>query len=192
MIALEFRRSRKLLFDSRGIEWIRQKNWYLAQLKPNGFQAAMRNLGRQGIPTFMPLRTLSSRKAGIVSAQKKPIFPGYLFVQLDPGSASWRSVNSTLGVARLVAFGNSTAQPLPENLMLALAARCDEDDCLLPPDDFKIGEHARAISGPFLDFVVEIETIPDAKRIGVLFEIMGRTVRAVIPRHNLEHAKPRK
>lgn len=167
-------------------------NWFLAQLKPNGFQAAVRNLARQDIPSFMPMRRVVARPPGKSGVQKRPVFPGYIFVQLAPGGSQWRSVNGTLGIARLVAFGTGLPQPLPGALMEALAARCDDDGNLLPPDDFQIGEQVRAIAGPFLDFVVEIESIPDAERIGVLFEIMGRTVRATISREDLEHARLRK
>lgn len=161
-------------------------NWFLVQLKPNTLAQATRNLSRQGIGTFMPVRDIGSRRGQQVVVRKKPIFPGYLFVNFDPKKPQWRAINSTYGVARLVTFNQGPPQPLPKSLILGLMARCDENGCFLPPDDFQAGERVRAISGPFVDFIAEIEDVPDQQRVGVLFEIMGRSVRAIMSQRDVE------
>ena len=37
--------------------------WYVAQLKPNGFNKAQVNLARQGFECFMPMRKVTIRHA---------------------------------------------------------------------------------------------------------------------------------
>lgn len=162
------------------------KNWFLAQLRPNGLALAIQNLSRQGFEAFMPAREISVRsKHGQVTKQQ-PIFPGYVFVGLDTKNTGLGAINGTRGISRLVTFGQQAPQPLPEELILGLKARCDENNCFLPPNDLKAGERVRAISGPFVDFIAQIESVPDETRVGVLFEIMGRSVRTVMPRTGVE------
>ncbi len=162
------------------------ESWFLAQLKPNRLNQAVRNLERQQIETFMPVRDVSVRRGQRVVMTKQPIFPGYLLVSFDPQGTGWRAINNTYGVSRLVTFGQRLPLPLPKALIMGLKARCDENDCFLPPDDLQVGERVRAISGPFVDFIAKIEEIPDETRVAVLIEIMGRSVHVTMPRHNLE------
>lgn len=157
-------------------------HWFLTQLKPNGFGMALRNLRRQGIACFMPLqRGICSRTSHGKAARLLPLFPGYLFVGFDPLSGKWQSVNCTKGVTRLVGFGRGLPSPIPAALIEGLQARCDETGELLPIDDLVVGEKVRVISGPFANYIVEVEKLPDATRVGILFEMLGRTARATVP-----------
>src|SRR3954471_8443199 len=76
--------------------------WYLAQVRPNSFQIAERNLARQSFPVFCPTQEETRRRAGRFVLVTQPLFPGYLFVSFNPASAAWRAINSTYGVSRLV------------------------------------------------------------------------------------------
>src|SRR3569833_1922568 len=80
--------------------------WCVAQVKPNAEGTAERNLLRQGFDVFVPQVARPARHQGRFRDQKKPLFPGYLFVGILPSLGRWRAISSTLGVARLVAFGN--------------------------------------------------------------------------------------
>lgn len=161
-------------------------NWFLAQIKPNRLDQAVRNLTRQRIKTFMPVRKVSVRRGQRVMVRKQPVFPGYLLVSFDPLGSGWRTINNTYGVSRLVTFGQHLPPPLPDSLILGLKARCDENGCFLPPDDLQVGERVRAIAGPFVDFIARIEEFPDETRVSVLIEIMGRAVHVTMPRRDIE------
>ena len=87
-------------------------NWYLVQLKPNGHKLAKANLERQGFNTFLPLQNVTKRTAQKFMDRTVPLFGGYMFVELDVAQNSWRKVNSTLGVARIVSLGG-TPTPVP-------------------------------------------------------------------------------
>lgn len=163
--------------------------WFLAQLKPNGFDRAVINLERQEIKSFMPLRHVQVRRGNRSTLKPQPLFPGYLFVNVDSESSQWRAINSTYGVSKLVSFGAQGPAPLPDQFISGLIARCDEENNLLPPDDLEIGEKVKIISGPFSDFIVTVETIPSQTRIGILFELLNQVTNATIDVDQIERIK---
>ena len=61
---------------------IDKQKWYVAQIKPNGFDRAVANLARQGFLTFSPMQKKTVRHARQLKNLLQPVFPGYLFVQL--------------------------------------------------------------------------------------------------------------
>ena len=159
-------------------------HWFLTQLKPGGLNTARTNLGRQGYATFMPQREATMRRANKLCTKTSPLFPGYLFVQIDPQSPGWRRINSTFGVARLVCFGSAPTQ-VPAALITTLRAACDGETWCPGATEFKAGQCARILSGPFAEQLATIESVPDQQRIYVLFDLMGRTIRAQVPANNL-------
>ncbi|MGH1407907.1 MAG: transcription termination/antitermination protein NusG [Rhodomicrobiaceae bacterium] len=160
--------------------------WYLIQLKPNGFDRAVINLDRQGIKTFMPLGMRRIRSGKHYIQKMLPLFSNYLFIFFDPDIVSWRTVNSTYGVSKVVTFGQQTPQALPEQLILGLMTRCDEENCLLPPSNLEVGEQVKIISGPFADYIAIIEKIPSETRLGILFDCLGNKKSAQIDVENVE------
>lgn len=160
--------------------------WFLAQLKPNGFERAAINLERQGLETFMPVREMNVRRGRSNQISKKPLFPGYIFIGVDQKSPQWNIINNTYGITRLVSFGQNDPVPLPDGLIKGLKARCGDENILLPPEDLKVGDHIRAISGPFADYIATIETISNETRLGILFDILGQKKRAIINANDIE------
>ncbi|TNF19037.1 MAG: transcriptional activator RfaH [Rhodobacteraceae bacterium] len=158
------------------------ENWFVAQLKPNGLALALRNLARQGFDSFVPerLENVRGRMA------RRPLFPGYLFVQFDPEAHGWQAINSTRGITRLLLNDTRRPTPLPGQFMGGLIARCDDRGLLLPPEDIAAGDRIRVISGPFAELVTTVDSLDKDQRLQVLIDLMGRQVRTSIPRQNVE------
>ena len=154
--------------------------WFLAQVRPNSFHIAQRNLERQGFTVFCPLQDETRRRAGRFVTVPAPLFPGYLFVRFDPASAPWRAINSTYGVSRLVSFGQATPAPAPQQLVDGLLARCNDEGKLLPPDSLAPGDAVQVMSGPFAQFVATVESLAPQKRVWLLLDLMGRTTRIAV------------
>ncbi len=152
-------------------------SWFLAQLKPNCGQIAERNLKRQGFRTFMPLEEGTVRRGGRFVTASVPLFPGYIFVALETGK--WRPVNSTYGITRLVSFGQEPTS-VPLALVSQLMLRCGSSGKLLPPRLLKPGDQVRIKSGPFAEFVAEVEAIAPDRRVFVLMEFMGGQTRVAV------------
>ena len=160
--------------------------WYLAQLKPGGFDRAKTNLRRQNFQTFMPVRATSLRRNGRIVPAQKPLFPGYLFAQVLPDQQNWRAINSTYGVARLVSLGQGHPTRVPAGFMIDLHHRTDADGHFGAPEDLKPGDRVRIISGPFSRQIAEIEEADSKDRVILLMELMGRAVRTQVSAHHLE------
>lgn len=150
--------------------------WYLAQLKPNGLGLALRNLARQKVTVFAPTETRTLRRAGQFITKEAPVFPGYVFVQIDPMTCSLRAINGTRGISRLVALG---AEPctVPRDVMAALFVRFSEENAPCPAPLFQPGDQIDIREGPFADLVAQIEVTEPNDRVIVLMDIMGRTSR---------------
>ena len=163
-----------------------KQNWYVVQIKANGFERAVANLARQGFLTFSPMQKKTVRHARNMKNVMRPVFPGYLFVQFGAERGDWRKINSTYGVARLVSFEKSVPASVPDRLIAGLQARCDSKGCLHAPDDLKIGERVRMVAGAFAGFVGEVENLIGEERIRLLYDFMGQKSRIDIKKSDLE------
>lgn len=155
----------------------RDTRWFLAQLKPNCFNIADKNLKRQGFQTFLPMEEETRTRNGKFVAAMRPLFPGYIFVACDVTRGLWRTVNSTYGIARLVSFGREPTA-VPQDLVLQLMLRCDAH--LLPPEFPNPGERVTVTKGPFANFVAEVEKIAPDRRVWLLMELMGGRTRVAV------------
>jgi len=158
--------------------------WYAVQCQPHRERVAARHLTNQGFSVFLPLRSKLRRHARRVDRVQVPFFPGYLFVQFDPTRDRWRSVNGTLGVARLVMQGERPA-PAPEGIVEALIEACDANNVLRWQAALKPGQSVRVLVGPFADLVGELEGMTDSGRLRVLLDIMGGSTPVFLPRENV-------
>lgn len=162
------------------------EDWYLARLKPGGLRRARENLARQGVTFFCPMRLRTLREKGRLVTASRPLFPGYLFVQVPPGSVSWRSVNATYGVSQVVCLEPGKPSRVPGGIMATLLASETSDATDIGADLFRPGEDVRVVVGPFADLVARVEAAPERDRIFVLLDIMGRTVRTQLRGVDLE------
>ncbi len=153
--------------------------WFLAQLKPNSAKIAAKNLARQGFDTFLPLEEHTTTRNGQFVTTKRPLFPGYMFVAFDAALGLWHRVNSTYGVARLVAFGQHPA-PVPIDMVPQLMLRCDATGTVLPPKLAKPGDKVVLTKGPFANFIAEVERLAPDQRVWLLMDIMGSQTRVAV------------
>jgi transcriptional antiterminator RfaH len=163
--------------------------WFLAQLKPNCSGVAERNLRRQGFTTFLPLTEETQRKPSGFVTKTVPLFPGYIFVQVNAALGLWRSINSTYGITKLVSFGSAPAD-VPTGLVETLQAGCDETGKLQPieplSERLKVGDTVRFLNGPFTDLLSEITDLAADRRVWVLLDILGSKTRVSAKPEQLE------
>jgi transcriptional antiterminator RfaH len=76
--------------------------WYVAQTHPHAEVKAGLHLTRQGFDIYLPRYLKKGRHARRVETVAAPLYPGYVFVAIDCGVQRWRSIQSTIGVSRLV------------------------------------------------------------------------------------------
>ena len=160
-------------------------DWYLVQIKPNSAALALRNLTRQGFKTFAPMQTETRQVGERFRTATRLLFPGYLFVSLNSKEGSWRSVNSTIGVSRLVAFGCKPAT-VPRGLVEQIALRCDAEGLMLPPAALKPGDQVLVTSGPFTGFLAEVARCEADQRVWLLLDLMSQLTRVQMNAENVK------
>lgn len=82
--------------------------WYLIYTKPTEEFRAMVNLERQNFTTYLPV-LMSPASCSCQGRQHNPLFPRYLFVEINHDTDDMSKITSTSGVSNLVKFGNQLA-----------------------------------------------------------------------------------
>ena len=83
--------------------------WYVIHTRPRQEERALENLTRQGYKAWMPWLEVEKIRGGRITKVIEPMFSRDLFIQLDQVTTNWGPIRSTLGVSKLVTFGNQAA-----------------------------------------------------------------------------------
>ncbi|MDE0203449.1 MAG: hypothetical protein OXK73_13545 [Rhodospirillaceae bacterium] len=161
------------------------RRWYVVQTRPRQEQRAEVNLARQGYRVWLPVMERSRRRAKRIETGRAPLFPQYLFVELDIGREPWRAINGTFGVKRLLA-DDTHPQALPEEFVAALREATGDDGVSTPaPPDLQPGDDVTIAVGPFVECAAVVLQLAPRERVEVLLEVLGGRVPARLPRRSV-------
>ena len=155
-------------------------NWYLIHTKIRQERVALENLERQGFACFLPLIRAEKLRRGALQVVQEPLFPRYLFIRLGTGLESqiWAPIRSTVGVSRLVTFGQTPAK-IEDELISQLQVKMDSTEVQLR--HFEPGEQVVVTDGPFVG-IEAIYQMADAEgRVMVLLNILSKQVKMSVP-----------
>jgi transcriptional antiterminator RfaH len=155
--------------------------WHLLLCKPNQNHIALRNLKRLGFDLFMPRHLVERRVKGIVQRELRPLFGGYLFLNMNPSEPRWYDARTASGVSKII--GHSTGGPsvVPPDIIAGLMHRCDHEGLIQKTvNEFSEGDRVRITGGPFANFITTIEKIDPDRRLHVLLELMGRPTKVLV------------
>ena len=158
--------------------------WYCAGFIKQKEALAVQHLERQDYTVFCP----RLRKTVSHARQKKsvlsPLFPGYLFIQLDIDVQRWRPIDGTIGVTHLIKNG-SRPTPVPWRFMEMLLSGADENGIVSFADSLQPGDQVRTIGGPLDGQIGTLLKLKDADRVVVLMSMLGGRVPVTVPRGQL-------
>lgn len=152
-------------------------HWYAVHTHPRAELKAMLNLANQGYNVYFPKYLKSRRHARRTDVVTAPLFPGYLFVQLDLERHTWSPIQSTVGVKYLVCQATDPI-PVPEKLMQEIRER-ENDAGYIETRElfiFRKGRIVKFISGPFADQLGRFDRLADRNRAIILLELLGRNL----------------
>jgi len=162
-----------------------QVNWYLAACKPRQEKRASEHLDNQGIEYFLPEITVEKKRQGKVISQIEPLFPGYIFIQLDDDHPLWSKVRSTRGLRDFVRFAGKPGR-VPSSLIAQLKEGYSEEEApkisMLP----KPGEAIRIKHGPFAGLEAIFETLDGNERAIILLNLLGKEQRLAVSLKDVE------
>lgn len=151
--------------------------YYVVQTQPQRESLAVKEMQNQGFRTFFPViqhlpRTQNGRT---LNARRAPLFPKYVFVQLDLDYDPWRSINGTRGVTRLMCMDEDRPSAMPDLAMSRLLAAGElilEDAAGLP---FNVNDTVEFTEGPMrgLKGVVNMCSM---ERVTLLLSMLGGPV----------------
>jgi transcriptional antiterminator RfaH len=155
-----------------------EPRWYVVQTHARGEHKAAAHLTRQAFEVYLPRHLKRRRHARRTETVAAPLFPRYLFVRIDVGAQRWRSIQSTIGVARLVCQGE---HPLPVHPRVIDDLKRGEDArgfvVLNERPQFAPGDRVRIVDGAFGAQLGLYEGMTGDERVAVLLELLGRKVR---------------
>jgi len=151
-------------------------NWYLIHTKIRQEHVALENLERQGFSCFLPLIQVEKRHRGKLQVIQEALFPRYLFIRLDTGleSQSWSPIRSTVGVSRLVTFGQTPAK-IDDALVGELRAKNESVE--VQRRYFEPGEQVVVTDGPFVGVHAFYQMADGEGRVIVLLNLLSKDVR---------------
>jgi transcriptional antiterminator RfaH len=151
-------------------------NWYAVQAKPRQELIAEQNLQRQGFVTYLPRIRLRKRKRNKWVDAVEPLFPRYLFIQVDPDQDSLAPVRSTLGVAKLVRFGQ-LLRPVPVAVIDYIRQYEDPETQQRHAETWphQPGDTLEVLEGPFANLTGIYQMPVGEDRALLLIELLGRS-----------------
>ena len=163
------------------------KSWYLVYTKPRQEEVARAQLERQGYLVYLPRARQLRRRQGRRVIAVEPLFPRYLFINLDTKTDNWGPIRSTLGVACLVRFGLLPAL-IPDALVHFLKDR--EGAAGLhewAEPDYREGDRVQVVEGAFHGYTGILMARNSRERVVVLLDILGRPVPTQVAVSQIEH-----
>ncbi|EHJ06108.1 transcription/translation regulatory transformer protein RfaH [Marinobacter manganoxydans] len=151
--------------------------WYALQHKPAQGDRALQHLQNQDIVCFYPKITVEKIKAGKRTKRLEPLFPGYLFVNLEQTDPMWAKLRSTRGVLRIVSFANKPAAISDEVIQHIK----DSLDSVAEQGGIKPGQAVHLSEGPFEGIHAIFQAYDGEARAIVLINFMQKQQRVKVP-----------
>lgn len=159
------------------------KSWYVIQTKPRLESQAQENLSRQGFEVYLPRCRVRRRRRGRWITTVEPLFPRYLFLNVDLDITNTAMVRSTRGAVGFVRFGGEPCA-VSREVIDALFSRADAETGLhdIGQHQFKAGDCVMVVDGPFagIDAVFVVDN--GEERVVLLLNLLGRTNKVEVAR----------
>ncbi|ODM31894.1 transcriptional regulator [Marinobacter adhaerens] len=151
--------------------------WYALQHKPAQGDRALQHLQNQDIACFYPKISVEKIKGGKRSKKLEPLFPGYLFVNLEQTDPRWSKLRSTRGVLRIVGFANKPA-PISDAVIQHVKESLDS---VAEQGGIKAGQAVQLNEGPFEGINAIFQSYDGEARAIVLINFMQKQQVVSVP-----------
>jgi transcriptional antiterminator RfaH len=149
--------------------------WIVVNTHARKERSAIENLERQQYTTYCPMIRTRIRHARKTMDVLRPLFPGYLFVDLK--HERWRPILSTYGVRSVIRNGDEPAR-LDDRLIESLRLREIDGAIVRLPSPYRIGQEVQMAGGPLDGLVAKIIALDETDRVVVLLDFLSRSVKA--------------
>jgi transcriptional antiterminator RfaH len=156
--------------------------WIVIVTQPHRESTALDNLARQGFRSYCPMIKTRVRHARRSSEVLRPLFPGYVFVEVDLEAVSWRPILSTVGVRSVVRFGDQLGK-IDAAFIQSLEARGLAG--VVERRKFEVGQSVRIAGGAFDNLVATIVETDERRRVVLLMQLLNGEIRVSVDPNDL-------
>lgn len=155
--------------------------WYVLQCAARHDQQVEQLVRLHGVESFAPRIAKTRACSG-----NKALFPGYVFVHLDPRGTPWQTVRSLPGVHSLVQIGGG---PCPVADEIVAGIRYLAATYLPGPGHLQVGDPVRIHSGAFAAAQgIFTESLRGDVRAAIMTAMMHREVRVELDADTIERS----
>lgn len=159
--------------------------WYAVWTKSRQEKAAAARLTALGISHYLPLQSQARQWSDRKQTVEAPLFPGYLFVQLDVCTATKLEVLRTPGVAGFVCNSRGPA-PIPEeDIESVRAVMFAGAECSTLPL-LRAGDRVRMVRGPLAGLQGSLLRFGSKCQLVVSIDIIHRSVAVTVSETDVE------
>ena len=161
-------------------------DWCVVYTNVNKETIAEKNLIGQNFITYMPKYKKIISHARKISTVIKPLFPRYLFVNVDLVAQRWPIINSTYGVNAIISMEGKPVI-ISEDIInkIKLCEKPDENINVVPYSIMTKGDEVNILEGVFSGKKGIFNGLTDNNRVKVLFNLLGKEVTLSVSRISL-------
>ena len=161
--------------------------WVLIYTKAKQEIKANENLQKQGFKTFLPLIAATNKNSKPKSLV--PVFPRYLFAQINFELDNWTSIKSSYGVSQIVMFSEKFTS-IPNNIIKLIQDKLD-DSAIYKEDvsivDYQKGDPVSIKEGRFTGIDAIFLSKKSKDRVRLLLKLLNTSVVAEITKSDIGH-----
>lgn len=157
--------------------------WYALQHKPAQGDRAVLHLQNQDISCFYPKITVEKIRGGKRTQKLEPLFPGYIFINIEPTDPRWAKLRSTRGVLRVVSFAHNPAA-IRDDVIAHVKKSLDQ---VTAQGGIRPGQTVSLSEGPFEGIRAIFEAYDGEQRAIVLIHFMQSQHRVSVSVSSIRH-----
>jgi transcriptional antiterminator RfaH len=165
------------------------KLWFVVQTNPKEENLASLVLSQLGIQIYQPFMEKYVFHARRKTLKKYPLFPNYLFVNIDSTEEEFHKIRWCRGVRRIL-IDNYQPIPIEEDFIQGLHSLEDQQSgTIKKPVEFAPGDVVRIKSGPMKDLQgIFEEWGSDEGRVKILIQMVNNRAKVVMHSSLIEKA----
>ena len=163
-------------------------NWYALYVKSNHEFVAHDELSRKRIESFLPTARTMRQWKDRRKWMDFPLFPGYLFVRLNPSSEEFVNVLRTRGAIRLLCRQPGLPAPVATEEIVSLKLVIGSGELMDVYPHLKEGERVRVRRGPLQGAEGVLQQKENQYMFLVNIELLGRSIGVKMYADDLEEA----
>lgn len=162
--------------------------WYAVHTRSRHEQKVSGRLTDKSIHTFLPKIEVWSRRRDRRKRMQIPLFPGYLFVNVELDNYICLDILKTPGVAYIVG-NNGKCHPIPGNQIVSIQNALAKGALLTSYPYLKVGRRVRVVNGPLTGcegILLRYKT--NKQRLIMSVDLLGQSLSTEIDEADVEPA----